>query len=250
MQLPAPPALTDIRVFLALVSYPLIIILLSEGTIRRWVRRHRSFVVPLEIREEAERKGLPFLLVKYALLLAVLFVLARGHPWRLLEVLTQYRSYGEAIVIGLAGGCLLLLCKAAFIIGSSVVALLDRTHPTLKGAASLWVAVFIIGGFVEELWQGLCISGLQQSGSSAISAAVITAVPFAIARLGGTPSRIEGSTATVGAEAVFGFVLGMIFLWSGNIVALWIASVVYNAADFWWLRWRHHRPERMNRSTN
>ena len=242
--------LSDARILLTLLSYPIVIIFIWDRTGSRWIREHRSFILPAELREQAERNGLRFIFVKYTLLLVVLFLLAHEHPWRLVEVGPQQQSWARAALLGLAGGCLLLLCKTAFVIGSPVVALLDRTHPTLKGAASLWVAVFIGGGFAEALWLALCVNGLQQSGSSPISAAVITAASFAIARVAGTPSRIQGSVATVGAEVVLGFVLGMIFVWAGNVMTLWIASVVYNAVDFWWLRWRYHRPELMNRSTN
>jgi membrane protease YdiL (CAAX protease family) len=233
--------LSAVRVFLALISYPALIMFISDGTGRRWVREHRSPFLPPDLREEKERKGRYFLFLKYALLITALFLLAGAHPWRTVQSASPSRPYSTLILLGVGGGLLLLICKSLLILGSPAFAAADRNHPTLKGSVFIWLAVFVVGGFAEELWQAVCISGLRQNDTSPILAALLTAVPFSVAHLGGSPPRVRGIGGgfSLGGEAVIGFVLGGIFLWSGSLLSLWIASLVYNTSDFYWLRRRY-----------
>jgi membrane protease YdiL (CAAX protease family) len=109
----------------------------------------------------------------------------------------------------------------------------------LKGRSSFWLTVFIAGGFAEELWQAVSISALLKNDSGPMLAALLTAIPFTLAHLGGRPSRITYHRENVGAEAIIRFVLGLIFIWSGSLFSLWIASMIYTVSDFCWLRWRY-----------
>jgi membrane protease YdiL (CAAX protease family) len=143
------------------------------------------------------------------------------------------------IRFGLAGGALLILCKSLLVIGWRGVASGERDSHVLKGSLSFWLTVFIAGGVAEALWQAVCISSLLKNDSGTFLAALLTAIPFTLAHTSGRPSRIVGPWANVGAEAIIGFVLGLIFIWSVSLFSVWIASMIYTVSNFSWLRWRY-----------
>jgi len=228
---------TVLRLALAVVSYPLIILFIWERTGSAWIREHKTFIVPLELREAMERNGLNFLFVKYGLLVGILFLLTGAHPIRFIRT----QSHGNPILaltsLGLIGAGLLLACRAALVIGSSTIADEEKGNPNLRGPLPVWIAIFALGGFAEALWQAISISGLRQHNVNPIPAVLLSAILLSVARSAGTPPRANGHALL--PETIIGFVLGIVFIWSGSLLSLWLAGLTYSTASLAWLRWRH-----------
>lgn len=97
-------------------------------------------------------------------------------------------------------------------------------HYFLHGSVILWVTVFVVGGFVEEYWRAVCVVALQQNGYNGIMANLLSAFAFLLAHLSGLPSRIRPGGA--GPAMIMGLTFSGLFIWTGNLVAPCVASII------------------------
>lgn len=234
--------MTEFRTFCALISYPALIMFIWEPVGSRWVKVHRSLSLPADIKQKSEKNARHLLFVKYALLLASLCLLVGGHPWTLIHVASASHSWSTLVLLGAGGGVLLLICMRLLALGLPSIAAAELDHPNLEGPIFFWLAVFVFGGFAEEFWRALCMAALQQNDCSSVLANVLTAGAFSIARISGRPPRTWGGGDAMIAEFVIGLVLGVVFLKSGSLLTLYLASLVYNTSNFCWLRHRYAQP--------
>ena len=217
------------RTFLAIISYPLIVMFVFDWV---YVLRYSKSALPPEAKAKIEREGRPLILVRFAILLLVLRILAGKSFWHIVPIASHSRSWFVILGSGFGFGIALLGIRRAISLLWPPAAATSEYF--LHGSSSLWIAIFIVGAFVEEFWRALCISAMQQNGGSALLAGLLTAIAFGIAHVSGLPSRVlPGGT---NAEMLIGFGLGAVFLWSNNLFAPVLASLIYFSTTFFLIR--------------
>jgi RsiW-degrading membrane proteinase PrsW (M82 family) len=224
--------LSEFAAYIALLAYPAIVLLVFDwtGAASRWAAEHKSFFPPSDLTAKQERTGRPLLLGKYVLLFLALRGLAGSGLLQIARVTTHSRPWSVVVTWGIVGGVAMLACRRAISLLSPRAAEAEKHDYFLRGSVALWLGVFFLGGFVEELWRAVCIAVFQQNGYSATSVILLTAFCFGFAHLCGRPSRV--SPGGVSAEMVIGLMLGAIFVWSGNLIAAYIAGVIYFTYSF------------------
>src|ERR1700690_3292100 len=100
-----------------------------------------------------EKEGRLLFFVKFALLLILLRGVVGRSLWHVVPIVTYSRSTPVLIAWGLIGGAMMLACRYFFSALSPDAALTEKNEYFLRGRATLWLAVFVIGGFVEEFWR-------------------------------------------------------------------------------------------------
>ncbi|MGA7920495.1 MAG: CPBP family intramembrane glutamic endopeptidase [Candidatus Acidiferrales bacterium] len=106
----------------------------------------------------------------------------------------------------------------------------------LHGSVILWVTVFVVGGFVEEYWRAFCVVALQQNGYTGIMANLLSAFAFLLAHLSGLSSRIRPGAA--GPAMIMGLIFSGLFIWTGNLVAPCVASIIDFTMNYFQVRRR------------
>jgi hypothetical protein len=224
--------MTQPRILLALLAYPVIVVLVFDwlGPGSRWAVKNRSFFPPSDISEKEETRGRPLLLVKYALLLLILRSLVGGGVWQVVTNDSPRTQGLRLVALGLAGSILLLAVRHLISLLSPRAAQAANHRYFLRGSPVFWMAVFVLGGFVEELWRAICIAGFEKYEVNPFIANLLPAIAFGVAHVCGLPSRV--SPGGVLAEMVIGLGLGGLFLFSGSLIPPYIASVTYFAVSY------------------
>lgn len=152
--------------------------------------------LPPDLKSAEERNGRPVLLLKYVLLLAVMWCLIGNEMWRIVPIATHTRTWLIVVSSGIVGGLLMLATRQTISLLSPRAAQAANHKYFLRGSYLLWLSVFLIGGFAEEFWRALCVHGFQQNGYSVGFVNVLTALAFGIAHLSGLPSRVSPGGVT------------------------------------------------------
>jgi membrane protease YdiL (CAAX protease family) len=228
--------------YLALAAYPALVLFVFDWWNAGWGSKNRSFFLPPELKKKTEDANRPFALVRYALLLLVLRGLAGAGLWYIVPIPTRFREFFFFVGLGIAGGLVMLAFRHAFSISSPIADLVENHEYFLRGSTLLWVVIFIIGGVVEEFWRAVWIVSFRENGYRTSSVLLLTALAFALAHLCGLPSRINPGIPSLLAEIMVGLMLGGLFIWSGNMVAPCVASVIYFTLSFFLVRRRFGRP--------
>jgi len=142
-------------------------------------------------------------------------------------------------VSGIGGGILIFGVRRLLSSTSESLASSEENDGARRGAVAQWLAIFVLGAFVEEYWRAFCILAFRQNDYGVISSDLLTACSFGMAHLAGRFYRIAPTVASVGSEMAIGALLGALFIWSGNLASAWIASISYYTLNFYWLRWRY-----------
>lgn len=193
-------------------------------------------VLPPEIAIKGEESGRPLILAKYAFLLVVLRCLIGNRLWRIVPIFVHSRPWLVLLASGIVCGVVIIGFQT-FLSSLSLGVLFPKGNEYfLRGSVSLWLTIFFTGGLVEEFWRAICIVGLVQNGQGPFSANLLTAFAFSVAHQSGLPSRIAPGLGVAAAEVIVGLVLGSLFMWSGNIIAPSLASVVYYISIFFMVR--------------
>jgi hypothetical protein len=225
--------LNELVSFIATAAYPAVIMLVFDwfGKASRLARKNKSMVMPPDLKPFEESKGRFLFIPKYLLLLLVLRGLAGTGLWYFISTKIQVRPWGIPVCIGISGGIVMLAYRRLIFVFVRGFALTEGNDYFTRGPVTLWLTVFVIGGFVEEVWRALCITSFKNNDFSALSANLMTAGAFAIAHVSGLPARIAPGIP-VFAEMLVGLMLGGLFLWSGNIIVPFTASIIYFTSAF------------------
>jgi membrane protease YdiL (CAAX protease family) len=226
--------LNELVSFVATAAYPATIILVFDwfGKASRRAMKTKSMVMPPDLKLLEERKGRFLFIPKYLILLLILRGLAGTGLWYFISTKVQARPLFIAACCGVAGGIVILAFRHLISVFVPAVALNEENGYFVRGPILLWLSVFIIGGFVEEVWRALCITSFKSNDYTGLSADLITAVAFSIAHVSGLPARVAPGIAVVFAEMLVGLILGALFLWSGNLVVPFMSSIVYFISTF------------------
>jgi membrane protease YdiL (CAAX protease family) len=208
----------------------------------RWSYEHKRPVMPEHLKTLEERRGRRFLPLKYVLLFLAVYTLARRNTWRLAPVQTHARPWTSLLSAGIIGGVAIFGLRRAAALLSPSLAASEADDYVLRGPIALWLTIFLAAAFPEELWRAVCISSLQQNGYSVLVATVLPAFCFSLAHAGGLPPRIPPGFQIAVAEMGVGIALGVIFTWSGSVVAPCLANLVFYLSNFFWMRWRYRSP--------
>ncbi len=213
------------RCLAVLLSYPVVVLLIADWA-SAWPDRgvsKKGFVLTAEMRARMEAVGRKLILFRLGILFVILWATNRS----LLGSLTQSASAHIPLsgVTGLTIGLALLLASR----------FLSPINGYFSGGPiGLWMAIFIVGAVVEEIWRAICIVDFQEIGWSAPATALITALVFAVAHLAGRPSRILPGGFLF--EVIVGFVLAVSFLRTESLVAPIGASLLYFPISFLFAR--------------
>jgi Type II CAAX prenyl endopeptidase Rce1-like len=208
-----------------LFSYPLVILLIADRAMVWPTRRGNkvSLVLTAEQQTRMEVVGRKLILFRLVILFVVLWATNRSLVGDLSRSASMHIP--SAAITGLTIGLALLLASRF---------LSPINGNFMGGSIGLWMAVFIVGAVVEEIWRAICVVDFQEIGWGAPATAVVTAVAFAVAHLAGRPSRILPGGFLF--EAIVGFGLAVSFIRTESLAAPIVASLLYFPMSFLFAR--------------
>ena len=146
-----------------------------------------------------------------------------------------------SVTWGILGGVFLFLFRAGYRTAIRRMRSIEDHEPFLKGPMALWLIIFLVGGFSEELWRGFCIAATNATQRDITPAIIWISLSFAAAHLGGSPGRTRGEVPNVAFDVIIGAFLCCLFIFSGSVISTLVASVIYYTALFYYLRRESHR---------
>ena len=224
--------MSEFGAYAALAAFPIIGILVFPWWDSGWAIKHHSMTLPPDIARKEEEVGRPLQLVKYGLLLLALRGIASNRLWHIVPFAVRSHSWIVLVAPGIAGGILLLGLRSLLSSLFPGAFLSLKNEYFFRGSVGLWLAIFLVGGPVEEFWRAVCIVGLVQNDRTAFTANTLTAIAFSIAHQSGLPSRVAPGVAIAVFEFLVGLILGALFMWSGNFVVPCFANVIYYVSIF------------------
>lgn len=234
--------MSELGAYLTIAAYPLIGIFVFDWWNMGWGSEHHSFVLPPELKRKREEAGRPLLLVKSFILLLLLRIVDGGGLWHLANKPAQLQGLFISILCGIAGGGTMAIFRHFLSSLTPSAALSEMNEYFLNGSISMWLSIFVVGAFTEELWRALCILSFEQNGHAVLVANLLIAFAFSVAHQSGLPSRIAPGVASAGAEMTIGLMLGGLFIWSRNLIVPCFANLVYYIAIFFLARRDLRRP--------
>jgi len=134
-------------------------------------------------------------------------------------------------VLGITAGAMLFAIQA--LVSRSIPR--DSSSPfsyhVRRGPVLLWVFIFIVGAFSEELWIAFCLITLITTRHSTPISIAITVIVFAAVHYG---YRLFG----VLAVALKGTISALLFLSSGSVLPMFFFHFVGNLGSLYWARKR------------
>jgi hypothetical protein len=200
-----------------------------------------------------EPSGRWFLLGKLLFVGLLLLVWMRIYDFSFAVLGVFQHSFRASIGIGLLAGVLAICGKGVFpsVIRLAPIVDLDarRPHPQSKGPVALWLLTFFLGGVVEEPWRAFSLLAWRQEGWGELSAVIATSIGFVIAQeSGGFPSRIASTDYERLWQFLMGVFLAILFLRFGTIVIPYVAFLIFNVANFVFIRRLNYSGREVRRS--
>jgi membrane protease YdiL (CAAX protease family) len=98
--------------------------------------------------------------------------------------------------------------------------------------------IFLAGCFCEELLRAFCLTTLKEADFSLPFVVVLTSIFFALAELGGIPSRLLPIWEDTVAAMTIGVLLALLFLAAGSMLANCSANLIFNLSNMYLMRRR------------
>lgn len=207
-----------------------------EPTTFRWVRVHKFEPMPAELRTLAEHRGQRFYLFKYALVLVVVLLAMNWlsfSPKKLFQLGSGWStSTLEILSIGIIAG----MCRQLFLITFPRATAAYVAHGISRVPVRVWLAVFVLGAFVEETWRAFTISESSIVGWNSVFAVMLSSAVFVYGRLSGIPSRLTGIREEGIWEFVIGCMLATLYMVTGSVIVPIMVNIVTSTANLYLLR--------------
>lgn len=227
--------------FIVLLLYPAVIFLLPEPAAARWGWRQRGIVLlPESLRSRSERNGRYLLLAKFALVIGMVIYSARRYHLLLSVLGVGLRTWPLSLIIGFVAGTLLLFWKNLLEIWFPRLRSHSSEHDVVRGGVVTWILIFLAGCFCEELWRAFCLTALRKADFSLPFVVVVTSISFALAELGGIPSRLLAIWEDVVAAMTIGVLLAVLFLAASSLLTNCSANLIFNLSNMYLMRKRYN----------
>jgi hypothetical protein len=218
-----------------LLLYPAVIYLIPEPSafVLGWKSGKLVFPSPIA-RLESQKNGRILLFLKFIVVAGTILLCVRKYQRALTAQEIGRLGWRTSTLIGLLGGVFLSFWRK--LAQASFPRLKSRAHENdlANGPAFSWILIFISGSFCEELWRTVSLLCLGDLGIPLI--VFLTSICFALAELGGTPSRLLGIWEDVVATAIVGALLAGLFLSAGSLFANCLANLTFNLLTLYALR--------------
>ena len=217
--------------FLALAALPVAFVLgFSFNPIEfSWAVRHGLKPMPEKVRRGAAVISRYANFLGDALIVSFVIVLMLRNSVPAARVGLHLENWKTNLLIGTASGILLILLQG----------LITRsTHPRTpgpfayhagRGSVLLWLLIFVVGAFSEELWIAFCLVALMASGLAMPLSVAITVAIFGGVHYG---YRFGG----VIAVALKGTVSALLFLHFRSLVVVFFFHFLGNIGSLYWAR--------------
>ena len=180
---------------------------------------------------ERVRNGRFLLLFNCIVILALFGILDTRLPEIAPRIVPPWARVGTFVILGIALGLMLGIAR-------SIMAMwLHAKNPPrfspgyLSGPLLLWLAIFCVASFPEELWRASSLLALRSAGWESVSSILITSAFFSLGYMSGLPARQSDGVANLILTSSWGAALGILFLFSGSILAPAIANLTCNTCD-------------------
>ena len=216
-------AMSTLTAYLGLAIFPFAFIFgFSLNPISfNWALHHGSTPMPDEIRDRATTFSRYANFLGDALILVLVTLLARKASISSERLGLNVSNWIFYLALGFAAGGGQLVLQSLI----SKYASLSSSDPFVSnvraGSIFLWIVIFVVGAFSEELWIAFCLVALKATGHSAALSISVTAIVFAIVHYG---YRLGGVIA-VGLKATAS---ALLFLWTGSLIPMFLFHLIGN----------------------
>jgi len=197
-----------------------------------WSFHHGLKPMPNESHDRAEtiRRYLNFLGDALILGFVAILMLKNSVPVALVGLhLGKWKSNAA---LGASAGILLILSMHFMAKRTGIGPSGNFAYNVRKGSALLWILIFILGAFSEELWIAFCILALKTTGHSVPVSIAMTMLVFASMHYG---YGLFGAFAV----ALKGTISALLFLWSGSLIPMFLYHFIGNLGSLYRARRGH-----------
>ena len=231
------PALTP---YLALSTFPVATIMASFSNVVEfsWGFHHGFDPKPKELRDKSDAIDRYASFLQNALLLGFIAFLAHRNSLPAARLGLHLHKWKANIVLGMTA-------LAAYLVLQSLLSKSLRydnqfTRDVRRGSVWLWVCIFFVGAFSEELWIAFCLVTLIATGySTSVSIAFVTIVFVAMHNQyyihPDRPSWLFrlGAVLGIGSKSVAS---SLLFLWTGSLITTFPFHFIGNLGSLYWAR--------------
>jgi hypothetical protein len=228
--------LSSILLVPLLVVYPLSMFLLPAPMAFKWMRSHGSEPMPDAMRSALLEDSRIWYFVPLSIVAFVLFLWTLYKPVLHEQLLGAVKEPLHHSVEGITVAVILMLLRFGYVMQPYFRVNRLQEHSFASGSLTLWLLTFIVAGAVEEVWRACCIFSVQAVGAGSIVSIGGTTLAFVFAHMSGIPGRMVGIREELLWEILFGVALGSLFLWLGNLVAPYVASLLFNVFNLFLIR--------------
>ena len=227
--------MTSFAAYLALAIYPFVLLILPDPVSLYWGYRGGKWPMPPEMKERAERIGRYMTAIRYGLIGATVLYLMNKHSVPFHQVGLHLDDWARNLSLGVVVSLVIVAFGAAF------RAFLSERHSSkhfvLRGSTGLWLTLFLLGAFAEELWRAFCLATLMATGHSPTMAVLVSSIFFGLGHFG---NPFETGLATLLGQclgaASAGTVFAALFLWTNSLVATYVAHFLSNLISMYVMR--------------
>jgi membrane protease YdiL (CAAX protease family) len=169
--------LSALTPYLALSTFPVATIMASFSNVVEfsWGFHHGFDPKPKEVRDKSDAISRYAKFLGYALLLGFIAFLAQRNSLPAARLGLHFHKWKTNIVVGMTALAAYLVCQS--LVSNSLRYDNQFTREVRRGSIRLWVCIFFVGAFSEELWIAFCLVTLIATGySTPVSIAFVTVV--------------------------------------------------------------------------
>lgn len=226
--------------YLALAIFPVATILASFSNVVElsWGFHHGLAPKPKEVRDKSDAITRYANFLRYALLLCFVALLAKRNSIPAVSLGLHLHSWTRNVALGLTAAGIFLVFQT--LVSNSLRYDNQFTREVRRGAIRLWVSIFFVGAFSEELWIAFCLVMLIAAGySTSISIVLVTVVFVAMHSQyyihPDQPSWAFRLGAVLGI-ALKSFVSALLFLWTRSVLPPFTFHLFVNLGALSWAR--------------
>jgi membrane protease YdiL (CAAX protease family) len=232
--------LSALTPYLALATFPVATILASFSNVVElsWGFHHGLAPKPTEVRDKSDAITRYANFLKCALVLGFIAFLAERNSLPAARLGLHLHKWKTNMLLGMTALAVYLLWQS--LVSNSLRYENQFTREVRRGSIRLWVCIFFVGAFSEELWIAFCLVTLIATGySTPVSIAFVTVV---FAAMHGQyyihPDRPSwafrlGAVLGIGSKSVAS---SLLFLWTGSLITTFPFHFIGNLGSLYWSR--------------